>query len=192
VIHPTPPVVRALLIATAVVWFVLEVHQAATTRSEGVQHDRGSRMVIRVAVIAGVVGSTEAAHAVPSAAISTSGALAWIGLALLVGGVGLRFWSFHTLGRYFTFTVQTSGDQPVITSGPYRVIRHPGYAAVLIAVIGIGLLIGNWLSLVCLTVAVLFGLVYRIEVEERALLADLGDRYRTYAATHKRLIPFIW
>jgi protein-S-isoprenylcysteine O-methyltransferase Ste14 len=48
------------------------------------------------------------------------------------------------------------------------------------------------LSFVCLTVATTGGLVFRIRVEERALLQHLGDGYRDYAATHKRLVPLIW
>ena len=115
-----------------------------------------------------------------------------VGMGILVAGVALRVWSFYSLGRYFTFTVQTSGDQPVITGGPYRVIRHPSYAGLLLAVTGVGLLIGNWLSVISLTVAMACGLVFRIRVEERALLVNLGDDYRDYAATHKRLVPFIW
>jgi protein-S-isoprenylcysteine O-methyltransferase Ste14 len=88
--------------------------------------------------------------------------------------------------------VQTSADQPVITDGPYRVIRHPSYGGILLAVPGIGLFIGNWLSLIVLTVPVACGLVLRIRIEERALLRSLGDDYRTYAAAQKRLVPFIW
>lgn len=80
----------------------------------------------------------------------------------------------------------------MITDGPYRVIRHPSYAGLLLAMMGVGVLIGNWWSLVSLTIAVACGLVFRIRVEERALLRDLGDQYRTYGATHKRLIPFVW
>jgi protein-S-isoprenylcysteine O-methyltransferase Ste14 len=87
---------------------------------------------------------------------------------------------------------QTCGDQPVITNGPYRVLRHPGYAGLLLAVMGAGLFIGNWLSFVSLTIAMACGLVFRIRVEQRALLQNLGDDYRNYAATHKRLVPFIW
>jgi protein-S-isoprenylcysteine O-methyltransferase Ste14 len=93
---------------------------------------------------------------------------------------------------YFTFIVQTSGDQPVITDGPYRVIRHPSYAGLLLVIIAVGLFIGNWWSLVCLTVAIAGGLVFRIRVEERALMENLGDGYRDYAATHKRMVPLIW
>ena len=116
----------------------------------------------------------------------------WIGLVLFWGGISLRLWSFHSLGRYFTFTVQTSSDQPVIDAGPYRVIRHPSYAGLFLVIVAVGLFIGNWWSLLCLTLAVAAGLVFRIRVEERALMETLGDNYRRYAATRKRLVPFIW
>jgi protein-S-isoprenylcysteine O-methyltransferase Ste14 len=98
----------------------------------------------------------------------------------------------RTPGRYLTFTVQTSGDQSVITTGPYRVLRHPAYAAILLAVIGLGMFITNWLSLLILAGPVVLVLVYRINVEEHALLHDLGEDYRSYATTDKRLVPFVW
>jgi len=180
------------VVATAVIWLVLEIRQGATRRSEGVQADQGSRFVVRLAGMVGAGSAIAFAHLAPGAAIRPAAVAAWTGLCFFWSGVALRLWSFRILGRYFTFTVQTSGDQPVITAGPYRVIRHPGYAGVLLAVVGLGLFIGNWWSLLGLTVAVTCGLVFRIRVEERALVRDLGDRYREYAATHKRLVPFLW
>ena len=120
-----------------------------------------------------------ASQSAPAAAIRPAAVAAWIGLGIFWCGIALRLWSFRTLGRYFTVTVQTSGDQPVITSGPYRAIRHPSYAGILLAVVGLGLFIGNWWSLISLTAAVACGLVFRIRVEERALLQDLGPDYRT-------------
>jgi protein-S-isoprenylcysteine O-methyltransferase Ste14 len=101
-------------------------------------------------------------------------------------------WCFYTLGHYFTFTVQTSLDQPVIDTGPYRMLRHPSYAALLLIFIGWGFVYDNWGSLVVLTAAVAAGLVVRIRVEERALSKDLGGKYQEFAATRKRLIPFVW
>jgi protein-S-isoprenylcysteine O-methyltransferase Ste14 len=187
-----PPLARGLFFGTAAIWVVLEARQGANHRADAVTADQGSRPVLRVANIIGVVSALVAARSVPSAAIQPRALAAWIGLAVFWCGVGLRLWCFRTLGHYFTFTVQTSGDQPVITAGPYRVIRHPSYAGVVLVAIGIGLFIGNWLSLACLTTAVFVGVVYRIRVEERALLRDLGDGYRDYAATHRRLVPFIW
>jgi protein-S-isoprenylcysteine O-methyltransferase Ste14 len=187
-----PPAARALLYGTGAIWLVLELRQSANHRPEAVTADQGSRPILRIATVVGVVGAIVAAQAVPAATIGDRAAAAWIGLVTLWGGVALRLWAFRTLGRYFTFTVQTSGDQPVITAGPYRVIRHPSYAGIILAVIGLGLFIGNWLSLIVLTLAVTAGVVYRIRVEERALLQDLADDYRHYAATHRRLMPFIW
>jgi protein-S-isoprenylcysteine O-methyltransferase Ste14 len=80
----------------------------------------------------------------------------------------------------------------VITSGPYKVLRHPSYLGMLLLAIGAGAVWGNWLGLGVLTVFTLAGVIYRISVEERALLDELGDRYATYASQHKRLIPFVW
>jgi protein-S-isoprenylcysteine O-methyltransferase Ste14 len=182
---------RWILVGTAAIWVVLELRQSLTRRAEAVKADWGSEVLFRLivasgALVAGVLSGVAAATIRPAAAAE------WIGLVLLWFGISLRLWSFHTLGRYFTFTVQTSSDQPVIASGPYKLIRHPGYAGLLLVVMAVGLLIGNWLSLVCLTVAVAGGLVFRIRVEERALMQNLGDRYRDYATTHKRLVPFIW
>ena len=187
-----PPFVRGLVVGTAVIWLVLEMRQGATRRPEGLRADQGSHFVVRIATVVGAGAAIACAHAAPGAAIRPAAAAAWIGLGFFWCGIAVRLWSFRELGRYFTFTVQTSGDQPVITAGPYRVIRHPGYAGLLLAVVGLGLFIGNWWSLLSLTVAVTCGLVFRIRVEERALLRDLGDRYREYAATHKRLVPFLW
>lgn len=58
--------------------------------------------------------------------------------------------------------------------------------------LGAGLVNGNWVGLAGWTLLVLLPLLYRIRVEENALLAALGDRYRAYAAHHKRLVPLIW
>ena len=111
---------------------------------------------------------------------------------IFAAGEALRVWSRRTLGRYFTYTVMTSSDQPVITSGPYRFVRHPSYTGALLLAIGVGAVYGNWLGLAAITVSAFVGLRYRIHVEEHALLAELGDSYRSYAEHHRRLIPFVW
>lgn len=70
-----------------------------------------------------------------------------LAFAIYLAGFAMRRWSEMTLGRYFTFTVMTSADQPVITNGPYRFVRHPGYSGVLLVVLGAGLVTGNWVGL---------------------------------------------
>jgi protein-S-isoprenylcysteine O-methyltransferase Ste14 len=188
----TPPVFRWILLSTAAIWVVLELRQGIARRPEGVTANWGNEVLFRLIVGVGALVAGVLSRVARSAAIRPAALADWIGLVLLLGGISLRLWSFHTLGRYFTFTIQTSSDQPVIADGPYGVIRHPSYAGLLLIIMAVGLFIGNWLSLLCLTLAIAGGLVFRIRVEERALMRDLGNAYRVYAAEHKRLVPFIW
>ena len=129
---------------------------------------------------------------VPAAAIRPGAAAFAAGLVLLLAGIILRGWAFKTLGRYFTFTVMVSADQPVISAGPYRLLRHPSYTGLLLGCAGIGLASANWVALAGLTLLPLALLLWRIQVEENALLATLGEPYRRYAAQHKRLVPLVW
>ena len=115
-----------------------------------------------------------------------------VGMIMLVVGVALRLWSFLALGQYFTFSVKVSPDQPVVTAGPYRLLRHPGYAGGMLATVGVGLMWGNWASAGTLVLFTLVFVVWRIHIEEGALLASLGERYRRYASERKRLVPLVW
>jgi len=188
-----PTVLRWLLMLTAIAWVALELrHSLVSKRPEARRADRGSRPLVGVTAAIGLLLALGAAQIAPGLAVADRIVAAWCALALLWAAMALRFWSVQTLGRYFTLTVQTSPDQPVVSTGPYRYIRHPAYTALLIAAVAGGLLIGNWLSLVVLLAAVGAGLGYRISVEERALARDIGTAYRDYAATHKRLVPFVW
>ena len=133
-----------------------------------------------------------APHIVPAAAIRPGAVAFAVGMVILLAGLALRGWSFKPLGEYFTFTVMVSADQPVVTAGPYRVLRLPSYTGLLLACTGVGLASANWAGLAALTLLPLALLLWRIHVEENALLATLGDRYRSYAAQHKRLVPLVW
>src|SRR5579859_7484061 len=66
-----------------------------------------------------------------------------IGLALMTVALDVRDWAARTLGRFYTRTLRTAEDQTVIESGPYRWLRHPGYAADLLLWLGFGLASGN-------------------------------------------------
>ncbi len=187
-----PPAVRWLLMSTAAIWVLLELRQSVAHRPGGARANWGSEVIVRLAIGAGALVAGELLRVAPGATIRSAAVAAWTGLFLFWCGVSLRIWSFRTLGRYFTYTVQTSSDQPVITTGPYRVIRHPSYAGLLLVIVSVGLFIGNWSSFISLTVATTGALVFRIRVEERAMMQSLGDSYGNYAATRKRLVPFIW
>jgi protein-S-isoprenylcysteine O-methyltransferase Ste14 len=170
----------------------IELVGAGRRRAEATGEDRGSLVVSRASVIPGAVLLVFAPTIAPAAEIHPLLAAPVVGIVIFSAGEALRVWSKVALGRYFTYMVMTTSDQPVISSGPYRFLRHPAYAGILLLVIGVGAAWGNWLGLGALTLTTFVGLVYRIRVEEAALLQALGDRYRTYAEHHRRLIPFLW
>jgi len=185
------PIAETLLLLSLAFWFVFEGRQALQRRTEATDSDRGSLMVLRIAIIGGVLLAATALRLM-AAPLPYNPVLFAVCLAVIWAGVGLRYWSFRSLGRYFTFTVMTSTDQPVIMTGPYRFLRHPSYLGLLLVLAGLGLSLGSWLSFAAMVLVPLAGFINRIRVEEAALSATLGSAYTDYARSRKRLIPFVW
>ena len=115
-----------------------------------------------------------------------------VGLLLMAAGLVIREWAILTLGRFFTVDVRVHSGQTVVERGPYRWVRHPAYTGLLVFLLGLGLALTNWASLLVLALLPTLGLLMRIRSEERALLAGLGDDYRRFAETRSRLFPGIW
>ena len=116
---------------------------------------------------------------------------AGLGLVLQAGGIALRTWSMRTLGASYTRTLRTEVEQQVIDTGPYRLVRHPGYAGSLLIWAGFALTSRSPLALPL--VAGLLGDAYRrrIQAEEQLLERDL-PRYAAYRRRTQRLVPFVW
>src|SRR5438552_2408463 len=177
-VHGSSPYLNGYIVAvvvlglTAALWFMVESRQSRIERLEAADADSGSGRLLgrlwRVALVIGV----SAIVFLPEATIRSDPALVfWIPITLVWVGIGLRFWAFRALGRYFTFNVMTSPDQEIITSGPYRLLRHPSYAGSTLALASFGFAMGNWVSFGALLVLPLMGTVNRIRVEEAALAA---------------------
>jgi protein-S-isoprenylcysteine O-methyltransferase Ste14 len=114
------------------------------------------------------------------------------GVAVLISGGVLRRHCWRMLGSSFTGDVRASADQKVITDGAYAILRHPAYAAGILMNTGVGIALGSWASAGILALATFGGYAYRIVVEERALLDAIGEPYRQFMSTRKRLLPFIY
>jgi len=114
-----------------------------------------------------------------------------VGTCVLLAGGVLRRICFRVLGKYFTGAVIVSADQPVIDRGPYRWVRHPSYTAGILIFSGIGIALGNWLSVIVLVVVPSLVYARRVKVEEKALLETIGEPYRRYMERTKRFIPFV-
>ena len=115
-----------------------------------------------------------------------------VGILLIILGSLLRRHCFRMLGSSFTGDVRATPDQRIVNTGAYQILRHPSYTAGLLMNVGFGLTLGNWLSLMLLTVAVFAVYSYRIAVEEKALLTVVGEPYREFIRGRRRLIPFVY
>jgi protein-S-isoprenylcysteine O-methyltransferase Ste14 len=115
-----------------------------------------------------------------------------VGVAVLISGALLRRHCWRMLGSSFTGDVRASADQEVVTRGAYAFLRHPSYTAGILLNTGVGIALGSWASAGILAVASFAVYSYRMTVEERALLVAIGEPYRQFMITRKRLIPFIY
>lgn len=114
------------------------------------------------------------------------------GIFLIVIGVIERQWAILILGRYFTTTVSVQKNQKVVDYGPYRFVRHPSYLGLFIILTGIGLALHTWGGIIVLLILNGLALGYRIHIEEKFLVSELGDDYVRYMKRTKRLIPFVF
>jgi protein-S-isoprenylcysteine O-methyltransferase len=116
----------------------------------------------------------------------------YLGCFVLLLGITIRLAAVATLKRQFTVKVSILEKHQIVDTGIYGIVRHPAYLGYLASLLGIGLLLGNWVGLVALVALPLGGILYRIRVEEGALLRHFGPAYQDYADRTKRLLPRIW
>ncbi len=194
------PTAGAVLLVLVLCWLVVEfaeflrAQQARAARTGAVKTRNPAIFWIGCVAcfMVAEAGLYGAPHVFPAAAIRPGAAAFTAGVAVFVAGAVLRGWSFLTLGKNFSYVIEVSPDQPVVTAGPYRAVRHPTYAGGMLIFIGVGLASANWAGLAAITLLPLAIVVWRIRIEERALMTTLGERYRGYAGQHKRLVPLVW
>ena len=165
---------------------------ARSRPAPGEKTDQGSTLVIVLAVWIGMA-SAFAVAGLP-AFILHRGQKAWfaLGLVVLLAGTALRRHCWRMLGKFFTGDVKAASDQPVIERGAYRWVRHPSYSGGLLMYLGTGLALTNWLSVLLVTGTGFVAYLYRVRVEEQALLLNMGGRYQDYMRRTKRFVPFIF
>ena len=115
----------------------------------------------------------------------------WLGVAAMLTGFCIRWSGMWTLKKFFSANVAVQSDHRLVISGPYKLVRHPGYFGGWLAFVGLGLALGNWIAIIALTILTVPAFLYRIHVEERMLCHAFPD-YSSYAARVKRFVPFVW
>jgi protein-S-isoprenylcysteine O-methyltransferase len=175
-------------------WCASELGVSLVKRAKGNAQlrDRHSLgLILLVYTLAFTLGTLAAYH-LPSCRLPWSEILRDFGAFLFVAGIALRWYAIIHLGRFFTVNVAIAPDHRVIVSGPDRYIRHPSYTGAMLAVVGFSLTLHNWASLLLIVLPCFAVQIWRIHIEEAALLDALGDAYRTYMQRTKRLIPLVY
>lgn len=114
----------------------------------------------------------------------------WIGLALVVGGIGVAIWAARTLGRHFDMEVEVHEGHEIVASGPFAIVRHPVYFGLGVHLCGACLATGNGLLIAGTLLGAFPALAFRASAEERLLRAALGPAYDSYARRVPMLLPW--
>jgi protein-S-isoprenylcysteine O-methyltransferase Ste14 len=178
---------RALRIGIDIAWILFWIYWL--TSAFGVKEGRASRRriplngltALSVIVLIRVFrGGSLAVH---------SPILGAIGAVVFASGIGLAIWARLHLGSNWGMPMTQKSEPELVTSGPYRFVRHPIYSGLLAAVLGTALA-NNLIGLII--VAILGGyFYYSASVEEKNLVATFPTAYPAYQAGTKMLIPFI-
>ncbi|MDA4114614.1 MAG: isoprenylcysteine carboxylmethyltransferase family protein [Thaumarchaeota archaeon] len=160
---------------------------SAGQRTAQVRSDRGSALLIFFSIFASILIANEFAQ---YGVALLPAMFFYVGLAMMLAGISTRIWAVSTLRNFFSYTVQIKQGHQVVESGPYRFVRHPAYTGSLLTILGVGFALQSWGAVVVMVV--IFGIAfgYRISVEEKALVASLGDAYVLYSKRVKRLVPY--
>lgn len=110
----------------------------------------------------------------------------------MITGIILRFIVIFSLKTQFTSDVSIQVDHKLKTDGLYKKIRHLSYSGSLMTFLGVGLTLGNWISLLIVFLSVLTVFIYRINLEEKVLLDFFKDDYKNYQQKTKKIIPYLY
>jgi protein-S-isoprenylcysteine O-methyltransferase Ste14 len=184
---PSFNTLSALLLASEI---ALAVAKRSKSRATG--KDRFTLPLLWTVIGLSIFAGFFLREAFPEGRLPHARAFYIAGLILFLLGLITRWSAIVYLGRFFTVNVAIAEDHQLITTGPYRYLRHPSYTGTLLVFLGFGLCMLNIFSLAAVFLPIAAAFLWRMHVEEEALRSAFGDRYRLYASQTRRLIPLVW
>lgn len=116
----------------------------------------------------------------------------WFAYPMVLMGIAVRAWAVLTLGPLFTFVVTVQPGHRLVTSGPYRWLRHPSYTGALLSIFGITVAGGHYLALLLAVLVVPAAFALRVRAEEKVLAESFGSEFDHYAQQTWRFLPGIY
>jgi protein-S-isoprenylcysteine O-methyltransferase Ste14 len=183
--------VRAVEYFFAVVWAVFWLYWllAAFTMKRG-RPAWSRELRIRVVIIAVVFVFVRLGVFRGSHGVHTDPWREALGLVLFGLGLAFAIWARVHIGRNWGTPMTQKREPELVTSGPYRLVRHPIYSGILLAGFGTGLAL-SWFWLIVLVLPVIY-FVYAATVEERYLTTQFPEAYPEYKRHSKMLVPYVF
>ena len=178
-------------VALCIVWAVSQLW-IGRRRSGDKSKDRGTLDVLILVISASLAVSAWLAIRDDGQLAARDPVVAWTGMAVMLAGLVLRWWSVRTLARFFTVDIAIQPGQTLVRRGPYRLLRHPSYTGALMTVLGFGIGTGAWSAALVAFVPIVLAFLHRIRVEERVLADAFPDAWPLYARETRRLVPYLW
>lgn len=176
-------------------WTASEIALVLVTRTRktgGKLHDRGSLFLLWGTIVASIFAAEWIRALVPAPMFPGTPWPRYAAIALMIAGLIVRWTAILSLGKAFSVNVAIRDAQTLYQEGLYRLVRHPSYTGMVICFAAIALAERNWYSAAIVLVPTTAALLYRMHVEEAALLGAFGPQYQHYRETTKRLIPGIY
>ena len=117
-------------------------------------------------------------------------AVQYCGSAITAVGLLIAVWARVHLGRYWSGIITLKEGHRLIRTGPYRLVRHPVYTGLLIAVIGSAMAVGTWDALIGIAV-ILLAFIFKLRREESLLTGEFGEEYLAFKRETPALVPFL-
>ncbi|RDH78880.1 hypothetical protein DVS77_09785 [Mycolicibacterium moriokaense] len=168
-------------VAAYLMWMFSETRTTAGTPRQSAAENRTLVPYAVARVTTAVVAAYSQPVASPQVAIACA--------AVFLSGVAVRAWAIHELGAQYSHRVVRIPENQLISSGPYRVLRHPAYAGMLLANVGFVAYFAGPASIAALSLLVA-AILWRIRVEENVL--GESREYRVFARGRDRLLPGVW
>jgi protein-S-isoprenylcysteine O-methyltransferase Ste14 len=156
------------------------------------RHDKFSLRILWAVITISIVAGVYLARSGVGFVVAGARIMPLLGIVLIVVGLAVRWAAIFTLRSYFTVDVAITKHHKVVMTGLYRFIRHPAYLGSLLSFLGLAISFSNWLAALVIFIPITSAFVYRIRAEEEALETFLGDAYRRYRSSTKRLIPGVF
>jgi protein-S-isoprenylcysteine O-methyltransferase Ste14 len=182
--------ITALWLAWLIYWIIAAISAKATRRREGI----GSRLSHIVPLAAGIL--LLSMYRAPVARLAgrflpRTEWWFWLGFGLVALGLAFSVVARAWLGGNWSGMVTLKQDHELIRSGPYRLVRHPIYTGLLLAVLGSAIALGEWRGLIALAL-ITASFLRKIVIEERFLTQQFGAVYAQYRTATPALVPLPW